>query len=97
MNKIKSLAAVVVLCCSISYGRANTIITNPGPGVVGTSGGSSTFGFDFTVGSAPIELTALGLWDENSDGFTNPHSIGLWDSSGTLLPRHLFFLAQSIR
>lgn len=89
MNTIKSLCAVVLLCCSVSYTRANTILTDPGPGpganVGGGSGGNA--GFDFAVGSAPLSITALGLWDENGDGFSSEHVIGLWDNSGNLLAK----------
>jgi hypothetical protein len=85
MNKFKSRCVVVLLCCCASYGQANPIITNPGPGIVAGSNGNNTLGFDFTVGSSAIQVTALGLWDQNQDGFTNSHSIGLWDNSGNLL------------
>lgn len=89
MNTInfRSLCTIVLLIGCVSFARANTIITDKGPGAVATSTNNNTLGFDFTVGSAPIELTALGLWDENLDGFTNPHSIGVWDNSGNLLAK----------
>ena len=78
------LYAVVLLCCSVSYGRADTIITDPGTGIADISPGA-TVGFDFTVGSSPLLVTSLGLWDENQDGFANSHMVGLWDNSGNLL------------
>ena len=85
MSKTKLLAAILLLCFTVSYGRADTIITNPGPGTVANSAGNNTLGFDFTVGAAPLLVTALGLWDFNQDGFANPHTVGLWDNSGKLL------------
>jgi hypothetical protein len=85
MKKLKSGCVVVLLCWCAAYGQANPIITNPGPGISAGSNGNNTLGFDFTVGSSPIQLTALGLWDENQDGFTHSHMIGLWDNSGNLL------------
>src|SRR5437868_349178 len=78
------LYAIVLLCCSVSYGRADTIITDPGTGIADISPGA-TVGFDFTVGSSPLLVTSLGLWDENQDGFANSHMVGLWDNSGNLL------------
>lgn len=88
MTTCKSLSLCGVLFFGVAIGVfANSIITDPGPGFVGFSGNSNTYGYDFTVGSSAIELTALGMWDENQDGFTNPHSIGLWDTAGNLLAK----------
>ena len=83
--KIKSLCVVALLCCSIGYGSANTILNDSGTGSVTASSNFHTQGFDFTVGSTPLLVTALGLWDENLDGFGSSHVVGLWDNSGNLL------------
>lgn len=51
------------------------------------SGGSNwewseaTIGWEFTV-SAPINVTSLGVWDENGNGLTDDHQVGIWLSSG---------------
>src|SRR3981189_981594 len=84
--KLAPLCAVIacLLMCQIQDIRANAIITNPGPGPTSTIGDFSTLGYDFTVGSAPLLVTALGLWDQNQDGFTNGHTVGLWDNAGNL-------------
>jgi hypothetical protein len=87
MNKFKSLCGLAIFCCAASFAGANTIITDPGPGLVSTVGTNSNQGFDFTVGSTPLLITALGLWDENQDGFGSGHVIGLWDNSGNLLAK----------
>ncbi|MFL6516441.1 MAG: hypothetical protein ACJ8M1_15600 [Chthoniobacterales bacterium] len=87
MNKFRSLIVVGLLCCCTIIASANTIITDPGPGGTNLPNSPNTLGYDFTVGSSAIELTALGMWDQNQDGFTNPHSIGLWDTSGTLIAK----------
>lgn len=42
-------------------------------------------GFVFRVGSTPLLVTKLGVWDMNHDGLANPNVIGLWDGNGTLL------------
>ena len=89
MFRVKYIAAVLLFCCVVPLGRANSIITNPGPGLVSSSIGNTTGGFDFTVGSTSLMITALGLWDQNQNGLTNSHSIGLWDNSGTLLAQVL--------
>ena len=75
----------MLLCCSVSYGLANNIITNPGPGGTNSTDSNNTVGFDFTVGSAPLLIAALGLWDQNLDGFSDSHKVGIWDNSGNLL------------
>jgi hypothetical protein len=48
------------------------------------SGGDYTLGYAFTV-SSPIRGTDLGVWDSGNDGFTDPHAVGIWTSTGTLL------------
>lgn len=85
MFKIKHIAVALLFCFAVPLGRANSIITNPGPGLISSSIGYTTAGFDFTVGSASLSLTALGMWDQNRNGFTNSHTVGLWDNSGNLL------------
>ena len=79
---------VLIACLGLCVARevaANAIITDPGPGSTGAFGSTTTAGYDFTVGVAPIFVNALGLWDQNQDGFTNAHSIGLWDNAGNLV------------
>jgi hypothetical protein len=85
--KLESLCAVIacLLMCQIQDARANAIITNKGPGTDSTIGDFTTLGYDFAVGSAPLLVTSLGLWDQNQDGFTNGHTLGLWDNAGNLL------------
>lgn len=47
--------------------------------------GPWSMGFQFTTGASPVTIDALGAFDLNSDGFINPHQVGLWDAGGTLL------------
>ena len=42
------------------------------------------FGWTFTT-SETRAVTALGLFDVNSNGLVDPHPVGIWDSNGTLL------------
>jgi hypothetical protein len=85
MFKINHIVVVLLCCVAIQLGHANTIITNPGPGLPTTPIGNTTAGFDFTVGSMSLMVTALGMWDQSQNGFTNAHTVGLWDISGNLL------------
>ncbi|HEY4281727.1 MAG TPA: hypothetical protein VGM62_01600 [Chthoniobacterales bacterium] len=66
---------------------ANTLLTNSGTGGAGFTMENITVGYDFAVGASPLEITALGLWDNNLNGFSDAHFIGLWDNSGTLLAK----------
>ena len=93
-----SICGAALVCGSGFQVQANTIITNAGPGGLSIADSDANFGYDFTVGSTPLLVTALGLWDGPQevqgqfsgaigDGFVNSHVIGLWDSSGNLLAK----------
>jgi hypothetical protein len=43
-----------------------------------------TFGYEFSTNSA-IRITALGYWDDGSDGLTDSHEVGIWNSDGSIL------------
>ena len=85
MPNFKAPSIAALICCVATFAFANTIITDPGPGGLGGTTANTTVGYDFTVGSSAIELTALGIWDWNQDGLTNAHTISLWDTAGNLL------------
>lgn len=38
-----------------------------------------TYGYAFIV-TSPTHITALGVYDSNSDGLTRSHPVGFWDS-----------------
>jgi Domain of unknown function (DUF4082) len=85
MKTCRLLGVSVLFVCGIAWAQANTMVTDPGTVTPTVSSNSRTLGFDFTVGSTSLLVTALGLWDENQDGFNNSHSVGLWDNAGNLL------------
>jgi hypothetical protein len=41
-------------------------------------------GWAFSV-CHPVDVTALGIWDEGADGLANDHEIGLWNADGSVL------------
>jgi hypothetical protein len=41
-------------------------------------------GWQFTV-NAPVTIDGLGVFDANAPGLSEPHPVGLWNSSGSLL------------
>lgn len=45
---------------------------------------SFTVGWGVTV-VTPVRLTALGVWDEDSNGLLVSHGVGLWTAGGTLI------------
>jgi hypothetical protein len=85
MFRIHCLAVALLLCFAAPLARANSIITSAGTGLTQTAIGNTTAGFDFTVGSDSLLLTALGMWDQSANGFTNSHTVDLWDNAGNLL------------
>ena len=54
---------------------------------VGQSSASlnQTIGFKFAVLNEAVTITALGFYDQNGDGLTTAHQVGLWTDSGQLL------------
>lgn len=65
---------------------ADVLLIDPGTSLTGTPNGATyTVGYDFTVGSEPLLVTELGIWDQGQDGLSNQHIVGLWDTSGDLL------------
>lgn len=48
------------------------------------NGQTQTQGWEFRV-TAPISVTALGIFDSDSDGLVDPHTVGLWTDSASLL------------
>lgn len=78
-----------VFACSLLCCHADSVITTP-TWVVGYEG-NRTSGFSFSVGLQPLSVTSLGILDTSNtinrgpDGLQEPHLIGLWDTSGSLL------------
>jgi hypothetical protein len=87
-------------CFALILGGALGLQTSPADEVVTSwTGGAShlylgmtnlTFGYEFTVGSQEISVTALGLWvpvaPSPTAGLLNySHEVGLWDITGSSL------------
>src|ERR1039457_873791 len=82
-----SLALPILLWSSVHASSA-VAITDPGAlsdvrSPVGVD--FATYGFQFTIGSQDLLVTALGIWYAHPSGLLANHQVGLWDSSGTLL------------
>ncbi len=82
------LAALVLAACFVAgqasaapmawYDATQSAFTNN----LGTGGSNWSVGEDFTVGSSPVEITALGFYDYNGHALAAPHDVILWTLSG---------------
>jgi Domain of unknown function (DUF4082) len=78
---------VATTLCSFGQGVlvVNTGFTTGGMFVGNDQGYVGTWGYQFTVGAAPIDVLSLGVCNWNEAGLDNSHEVGLWDSQGNLL------------
>ena len=85
MKRLLTIAAAAfAFCFTAAPSHAAPIFT-----ITNTTGFSLgnppfTLGFEFVANSA-MNVTALGLFDDNLNGLAESHQIGLFNSSGTLL------------
>jgi hypothetical protein len=83
--KTRSLFLSIPLCLALVVpAAADTIainVTTPGSEYESSA---YTLGFEFSV-SSPVLITQLGVYDSGQNGLVGNVSVGLWDTSGTLL------------
>ena len=78
---VLALLAVAVLAANAAHGAL--VIGPSSPTNART--GNYTIGYEFTVGSSPITLNALGVEDDASAALMSQHAVDVWSSTGTLL------------
>jgi hypothetical protein len=83
MATIKRTAVLVALVSALfaQPGRASPVfpfLLNDGTVNPATASANVMCGFKFTVGATDATVNALGLWDENEDGLSQSHEVGLW-------------------
>jgi hypothetical protein len=61
------------------------LLNGSGAGPTSISSPGAVIGYDFTVGVTSLEASALGLFDQDLDGFSEAHNVSIWTSTGTLL------------
>lgn len=89
MTTISRSVVVVGLILRVLLGgmacgqKLATEVTTPGHPF---HGGGSFLGWEFTV-STPVEVTALGQWDRDGNGLSNPATIALFDKDTEVLLR----------
>lgn len=47
--------------------------------------GGFVIGNQFTVGTANVQIDALGVWDQADNGLAVSHDVGLWDATGAIV------------
>jgi hypothetical protein len=75
--------ATLISLCSIQV-RADTIALSFTGGQLSQFGDDATVGWAFNL-SNPVLLTQLGVWDDAGNGLTQPHTVTIWDSTGTIV------------
>lgn len=97
-EQVKSMkAATIGLCISLTVvtafraeaGTVSAIETANGTAfswrdTIGANQ-SADIGWSFLVGAQNLQLTALGLYDQNQDGLQTSHEVGIWTSAGVLV------------
>jgi len=84
LNALAQALAVALVLGLVSTGaRAAPAITLTTPGDL-YDGTPFTLGFQFTV-TSDTSITALGVFDAGQDGLSSDASVGIWDTTGTLL------------
>lgn len=73
--------AVVAAVCQGLPALGALLYTSPS-GTVRTNADNYSIGMRFVVGSTPIVVTSLGVWDQNGDGLLAAHDVGLWNDAG---------------
>jgi hypothetical protein len=80
---VKKLLALAALTVGTSFASVIAMTTSGGSTSVDT--GAFTLGWSFNVSGPAIMVSALGWYDAGSNGLLNPHTVGIYSSSGTLL------------
>ena len=77
-------AASIAAAWAASALAQNTAVTLvPNAGNTHNNGNGYSLGYEFTVGSAAVNVTSLGYFDNGS--LTENHEVGIYDMSGNLL------------
>jgi hypothetical protein len=83
---MKTQVRLMILVTSLTAGSlvATPVLTFNTAGASSGNENDQSVGWEFNV-LAPITVTGLGWYDQNADGLQLAHTVGIWNSSGTLL------------
>ena len=84
-RNVTPLSAMLCLAVFLPNARADFALLSPTRGDLAGTSVEATFGWSFSVGAVSLQVTGLGIWDDNNNGLIAAHPVGLWNSSGTLL------------
>ena len=86
--KCSNFVAVTLSCVfvwlAVPQAKADFAITDFGRVQVNNLAKNHTLAWIFTA-NTPMEVTHLGVWDNDTDGLLASHRVGIWDAGGTLL------------
>jgi hypothetical protein len=84
---IASIASICFLALGNQNARAQILAVEStySPGSDYGYGPDVTYGWKFTVGNTPIEVSHLGFFDVQLNGLVDSHQIGIWDTAGNLV------------
>ena len=80
----RAVAVVLALRTSVLPASA-TLVAITNPAVTVTDNGTYTVGYDFSVGPQALVVSALGVWDADTNGLLIAHPVAIWTTTGTLL------------
>jgi len=96
---LRAACAFVLASALVTPAHAVTFAVVPGTSPVpGTQNYGGSLGLDFVVGSAPIQLTHLGVWDSNQDGLLATIRGALYNTltQALVIPHITFTTANSV-
>ena len=84
MGYVSRAAGAAVLFCAPGLAFATPVLTFTPPPNFTAANGDQSVGWQFNV-TAPVTVTGLGWFDQNADGLSHAHQVGIWDPAGALL------------
>lgn len=76
----------VLIACSPALGDPISLFTASGVNRPGDAQGPFAFAHDFTIGSTPVKVSALGFYDDGADGLTLAHNVALYNRANITTP-----------
>lgn len=84
LQRVALVAAFVLIVTPLPAAAASLGLDITGNGIAGQNPVDFTIGWGVDV-IVPVRVTALGIWDQGSNGLQVGHAVGLWTGSGALL------------
>jgi hypothetical protein len=94
---MRRVCFLILLAFDSSSANAGLLFhTYEGESIYESTNNLGFYGTQFTVGSEDVEISQLGVYDNNGDGLANTHNVGVWDLSGTLLASQSFLGTEGV-